>query len=566
VQNLTKLRLTSIGQKLTLIVFLVISLGFGLIVYFYAQQQERNIVLQNERSIHQVLDSVDQGLQSVMITGSADVAELYAERLKGVKDVDDFRILRINGLEAFKDNETVKRVNAYREDDDFELRDSEAQVRVLAADNPHLKQAVSTHQFSYFYQEEQGRKHLTFLLPIKAVKKCYRCHGKDKPVLGVLKFTSSLDAVEGAVRKTWMQAGGVLLISLLAVLVVISVVLKRYIVQPIEMVSTAMRLVAKGDLSQKVPVMGRDELANMAKIFNRMTGDLRSSYDGFNSEHNKLQTIIMGTEEGMVVTDGQGKVVLVNPAAEKLLGKDFARISDEGFLQLFDDAPRMEGLVESGGDTLSVDLVLYNECFLAIGATQIVGPDGKVSGFVAVIRDMTKVKRLEQKLRELASTDALTGLSNRRCLDETLKHEFDLAKAQQRPLSVLMFDVDHFKKFNDNYGHDQGDRVLKAFAVTTQAAVREILDTVCRYGGEEFMVIARETPQGGGLILAERIRMEIEEMRVDGMKVTTSIGVAGILETGAESPGKLIELADAALYRAKEAGRNKVMVAEVLAG
>ena len=131
--------LTSIGLKLTLIICLIIALGFSVIVYFYAQQQHQNTLLQNERAIQQVLDSVSQGLQSVMITGSADVAELYATKLKGVKDVDDFRILRINGLEAFKDNETNLWVNKFRHASDFELREKQEKIQVLAADNPKLR-------------------------------------------------------------------------------------------------------------------------------------------------------------------------------------------------------------------------------------------------------------------------------------------------------------------------------------------------------------------------------------------------------------------------------------------
>jgi diguanylate cyclase (GGDEF)-like protein len=124
-----------------------------------------------------------------------------------------------------------------------------------------------------------------------------------------------------------------------------------------------------------------------------------------------------------------------------------------------------------------------------------------------------------------------------------------------------MFDIDHFKKFNDCHGHDQGDRVLKAFAVAARARVREDLDTVCRYGGEEFTVIARETSQEGAMVLAERIRVDIEAMMVDGLRVTTSIGVAGLCETGAATPGELIERADAALYEAKRGGRNRVAAA-----
>jgi diguanylate cyclase (GGDEF)-like protein len=164
-------------------------------------------------------------------------------------------------------------------------------------------------------------------------------------------------------------------------------------------------------------------------------------------------------------------------------------------------------------------------------------------------------------LRELSNTDALTGLANRRALDDTLAREFSLAHEQGRDLTLLMFDIDHFKKFNDSYGHDQGDRVLKVFAATVRSYVRDVLDTVCRYGGEEFMVIARETSQEGGMILAERIREGVEAMVVDGLRVTTSIGVAGIRETGAATGSELIERADSALYEAKRGGRNRVVAA-----
>lgn len=556
------LGLSSLGRKLTIVICLIITTGFGVIVYFYAQQQTRNILLQNERATHQVLDSVNQGLQAVMITGSADVAQLYAEKLQGVKDVEDFRILRSNGLEAFKDNETVKRVNEYSNSDDFKLHPRERKIQVLAADDVNLQKAIQTQQFVFYYDARGEQEFLSFLLPIKSVKRCQRCHGRETPVLGVLKMTTALAGVRATVRQTWVQAGIVLAVSLLAVLVVTTLVLNRYIIQPIEVVSAAMLRVATGDLAQSVPILGRDELSTIATSFNRMIGQLRTSYDGFNAEHNKLETIIMGTEEGIVVTDGAGKIVLVNRSAQGLLGKTRERIVDAGFLGLLDDPPRLKRLLERAPEMApQPDVLLHNERFLAVQASTIRHADGRVRGHAAVIRDMTKEKLLEQKLRELSNTDVLTGLSNRRALDETLLTEVALAQDQNRPLAILLMDIDHFKQFNDTCGHDQGDRVLQAFATTVRGCVRDVLDTVCRYGGEEFMVIARETPQEGGAVLAGRIREAVEAMRVDGLKVTVSIGVAGLRETGAATPAALIQLADSALYRAKAAGRNRVELA-----
>ena len=561
---MNKFGFSSIGRKLTVVICTIIALGFGVIVFFYAQQQQKNIILQNERAIHQILLSITEGLNSVMITGSADVAEIYAEKLKGVKGVEDFRILRTNGVEAFKDNLTIEEVNTFRKEADFELRPAAdaKTVQILPADDQNLKQALLTQQFTYFYKKRHGTEQLSFLQPIKNAKKCHRCHDQQRTVLGVLEFTTSLDSVKETVRQTWMQAGVVLAISLVVVLFVTTAVLNRYIIRPIEAVSAAMNRVSAGDLSQTVPVFGKDELSAMARSFNVMSKQLQASYDGFNTEHNKLETIIMGTDEGIVVTDGSGKIVLVNSSAEKLLHKSAAEVVESGFLNLLDDPKRMEqSLDRAARNSLEPDIFLFRHRFLAVYVSSIKRADGHLLGHAAVIRDMTKEKQLEQMLRDLSNTDPLTGIANRRYLDEILNREFALAREQGRALSIMMMDVDHFKKFNDTYGHDQGDRVLQVFATTVRGRVRENLDAVCRYGGEEFMVIARDTPQEGAAVLADRIRQAVEAMVVDGLQVTTSIGVAGLQETGAATPSELTERADAALYQAKDAGRNRVVAA-----
>ncbi|HEY5764143.1 MAG TPA: diguanylate cyclase, partial [Rhodocyclaceae bacterium] len=355
------------------------------------------------------------------------------------------------------------------------------------------------------------------------------------------------------------------LAALVLIIVLTRYVLRRYIVTPIERVSEAMAKVSTGDLYQEVPVFGSDELAVMARNFNKMTSDLRESYLGFNSEHNKLETIIMGTQEGIIATNGEGEIVLLNPAAERLLEKSSDEILAGGFLNLLDDSARMEALLgREGRASERHDIVLYRRRVLDVLATAIHSSSGNLIGHTAILRDITQEKLMEQKLRDLSSVDPLTGLANRRRLNEVLAAEFELSQRQKRPMSILMFDVDHFKRFNDEHGHDQGDRVLQAVAAATRECVRDVLDTVCRYGGEEFLVIARETPQSGGVILAERVRSAVEEMRVDGLSVTISIGVAGLHERNAKSPESLIEGADAALYEAKRAGRNRVMAAPVV--
>lgn len=557
-----KLGLSSLGGKLTAFICVTITLGLTLIAGFYALQQERNILLQNERSIQQVLNSVSEGLQTVLMTGSVEVARLYAEKVRGFKDVKDFRVVRTNGQEAFMDNEVINRVNRFRGVDDFLPRATERRHQVIAPEDKNLLQVIKTQRFSYYYTTRQGNEQLTFLLPIKNAATCTRCHSREEQVLGVLEFTTSLDGLKKTIRQSWLHSAIILLASLVAILPITFIVLRHYIIRPLERVSRAMENVSRGDLSQQVPVLGDDELSHIAQNFNGLANELRVSYEGFHAEHNKLETIIMGTEEGIIVANGEGKIVLVNPAAAKLLDKTSDQFDAADFTHLFDEPERMTQLLAraNNGDP-EPELLLYHQKFLAIYASSFLDKAGVVQGHAAIIRDMTKEKQLEKTLRELSNTDPLTGLANRRSLDDTLRDELSMSLEHGRDLSLLMFDVDHFKKFNDNYGHDQGDRVLKVVATTTRAQGRDILDSVFRYGGEEFMMIARETPQEGGVILAERIRDAIEKMEVDGLKVTVSIGVAGLKETRASTPAELIERADTALYAAKHAGRNCVVAA-----
>lgn len=165
------------------------------------------------------------------------------------------------------------------------------------------------------------------------------------------------------------------------------------------------------------------------------------------------------------------------------------------------------------------------------------------------------------KLEELSIRDGLTGLYNRRELEKRLHEETQRARRYNRPYSVLMLDVDHFKDVNDRYGHQSGDDVLIAVADLVRLNVRPV-DVVCRYGGEELAVILPETDESGARIVAERIRRTIEESitttpQGDTINVTVSIGLAGFPRDSVTGAG-LIHAADQALYAAKMDGRNIV--------
>jgi two-component system, chemotaxis family, response regulator WspR len=170
------------------------------------------------------------------------------------------------------------------------------------------------------------------------------------------------------------------------------------------------------------------------------------------------------------------------------------------------------------------------------------------------------------ELQRLTHSDGLTGLSNRRYLDEYLEAEWRRSTREQTGMSMLMIDVDNFKQYNDTYGHVAGDEVLKRIAVTVERCLGRAGDIAARYGGEEFIVVLPGTSVGGARLLAEKIRLEVAGLRIEHRNsstelfVTVSIGGAAAVPAPGERMTSLIEAADVALYEAKRRGRNCVVV------
>jgi diguanylate cyclase (GGDEF)-like protein len=188
---------------------------------------------------------------------------------------------------------------------------------------------------------------------------------------------------------------------------------------------------------------------------------------------------------------------------------------------------------------------------------------------VAKCRDLDRMNQdLERKsleLERLARVDPLTGLFNRRYFEERFYSEFARSQRYRVPLTCLMLDIDHFKKVNDTRGHQGGDHALKEVALTMRRTLRDV-DLLARFGGEEFVAVLPETAQREGERAAERLRAAVErnKMEHDGkpLRVTVSIGVASYPVPGINDPEALLRVADDALYRAKQRGRNRVEIPE----
>jgi diguanylate cyclase (GGDEF)-like protein len=193
---------------------------------------------------------------------------------------------------------------------------------------------------------------------------------------------------------------------------------------------------------------------------------------------------------------------------------------------------------------------------------------GGVAGCIFAVWHLEKLSRqsfLEGHLiAELAQRDPLTGTKNRRVFDEHLELLWQQAVVNERSLAILLVDIDHFKAYNDFYGHQAGDHALRQVAQTIQKSVRRPLDILTRYGGEEFAALLYDADGEQAREIAERIRVTVGELNIEHRasgpfsRVTISIGVAAIVPTAERSPRGAVQLADQALYAAKVQGRNRV--------
>lgn len=213
---------------------------------------------------------------------------------------------------------------------------------------------------------------------------------------------------------------------------------------------------------------------------------------------------------------------------------------------------------------------LGNHLYLAIDAGPIHDEDGNLIAVVETLRDMTDQKRAEIALKTLAAKDGLTGLANRRCFDQALELEWSRAERTRKPLALLFADVDFFKRFNDQHGHQIGDECLRAVASVIGNNALRPTDLAARYGGEEFAVIMPETDLKGACRVAERLREAVMSLRIAhgasgaGPWVTLSVGVATHVPGNDLGPDWFLGLADQALYAAKHLGRNRVISADTM--
>jgi diguanylate cyclase (GGDEF)-like protein/PAS domain S-box-containing protein len=274
---------------------------------------------------------------------------------------------------------------------------------------------------------------------------------------------------------------------------------------------------------------------------------------------------------------------IVGYSKEELLNLTFAQLTHP--VDLHNDRTLIRELLRGDRASYSVEKRYYTKGKRVLWANLTVSlvhkRDGNPDYFIAVIEDITARKRikaqrdemieiLEERVRErtaelekLSMTDALTDVANRRRLDEQIVLEWDRAVRSNRPLSVVIIDIDHFKELNDSLGHGPADRALVAFAAELKQIARRPADLVARYGGDEFVLVLGETGPEGAMCIAQQIQMAVDRLDLPNpgspisSKMTISQGVATAWPAKKGSSSDLMLHADRALYTAKEAGKNR---------
>ncbi len=329
--------------------------------------------------------------------------------------------------------------------------------------------------------------------------------------------------------------------------------------------------VAAGDLSQQVHFLG--EFSNS---FNLMINSIREKK--IIEQQFKLITEVLG--EGVFLVDYSGKIIFSNPESNRLLGYSSSEIENV-LIQEVIHKQQLDGTLYKPAENLLFDAISIGINYDDEGAftcksgflmpvtiaSRPVFKDEKLDGAVIAFRDITEQKKYEQSLETInklletqATTDALTGIYNRVKFDRTLITEISKAERYSSPLSVIIFDIDHFKRVNDTYGHSAGDNVLKRLAKLVGANIRET-DVFARWGGEEFVIQVPGVSLAQTAIFADKLRSKIEEFDFsEPERITVSFGVAAFQH--GDNGTTLINRADKALYRAKENGRNQVCHSE----
>lgn len=319
-------------------------------------------------------------------------------------------------------------------------------------------------------------------------------------------------------------------------------------------------------------VLSRRITGNDGSFLGVVAGSIRFSYF-----HDLFGRLSLGPDDTITVLRSDRTIIMRRPFDLDIIGKNLAdranwkpaNMNDGSYAGVgpVDPIPRLY-VRHNGTGPLNVVVGKPLDSILSLWRTEAIRIAAIVAALIVFVlgvtlflaREIGRRAQAEDKLEELATTDALTGLKNRRKFDASIDAEWRRATRQKNPVALLMIDADHFKAYNDTFGHQAGDEVLMGIAICISDSVRRAGDCAARYGGEEFAVLLPASSAAEALVVAETIRLKVQQWSDHS---TVSIGVASLTPAVSLEWSELVGAADKALYAAKAGGRNRCVVATV---
>ncbi|MGI6551544.1 MAG: sensor domain-containing diguanylate cyclase [Bacillota bacterium] len=298
----------------------------------------------------------------------------------------------------------------------------------------------------------------------------------------------------------------------------------------------------------------------------------------------QFQRIVETAIEGILIFDKDYRITFANKNMASMLGYTVNEMLGRSYISFFPESQldvykHQESLRKKGLDSVYECCLLRKDGqkhWFLISAKPIFDDYGRFEGSFGMFTDINERKEMEllleetnRQLTELSNKDSLTGIPNRRCFDATLEHEYSRLRRSKSKLSVILLDIDHFKEYNDYYGHVMGDDCLRQVGKVLTSCISRSVDLAARYGGEEFACILPDTDIHGAVKIAERIRQRIQDLKIEHKKssvsefVTASFGVITVRYSPKVSLADIVAMADKLLYKAKVSGRNRIVFAEL---
>ncbi|MGB3403385.1 MAG: diguanylate cyclase [Microcoleaceae cyanobacterium] len=499
------------------------------------------------------------------------------------------------------ENETRVRLAAMKSQDWLTRRTTQT----LLQQAPNLEDIQHSLSFQFIarppatnQQLARRRRYFTHVVPYRDQ------YGFNWLIVLTVPETDFMGNIYRNIQKTGLWVGVVLVGT-----IVLGSCTAKWVTRPIIQLQKAAKSISQESCCIALPQTPIVEIQDLSDVFSRMDHRLCESFEAMESlnqelfeSKERLQKFLECLPIAVAIHGKDGQIIYMNPMGKKYLQKEVPQQAEfeelTEYYQVYiagtdipyppEKLPAAKALAGEVARTEDLEIrTRQNPMILEVQATPILDNQKKITHAVVTFQDITARKQAEEliknynselqkqvkqrtqaleeaniKLEEIAQTDALTKIPNRRQFDQGLQVEWRRLLRSQKPLSLLLIDIDYFKRYNDYYGHPQGDLCLFKVAQTLQQAVYRASDLVARYGGEEFVVILPETNQAGAINIAKRIQKSIISLEIPHQTsevsdfVTCSIGIASLIPSPNTQPANLVAQADKALYVAKAEGRN----------